>query len=61
MPLITLKLVGEKTTEQKRALVKDITEVTSKHLNVPPQAIMVDIVEYEKQNFGIGGELFADR
>ena len=61
MPLITLKLVGEKTTEQKRALIKDITEVTCKHLNVPPQAIMIDIVEYEKTNFGMGGVIFTDR
>ncbi len=61
MPLITVKTVGEKTTEQKRQVAKDITETIVKNFKVPPEAIMIDIVEYGKDNFAVGGKLFGDR
>lgn len=61
MPLVTVKAVGVKTVEQKRALVKDITEAVVKNFKVPPDAIIVDIVEYSKENFGKAGQLFIDR
>ena len=61
MPLITVKTVGEKTTEQKRGLARDIAEAVIKHFEVPPEAIMIDIIEYGKDNFAIGGTLFGDR
>ena len=61
MPLVTVRAVGEKTIEQKRALVKDITEVVVKNFSVAPEAIIVDIVEYTKDNFAKAGQLFIDR
>ena len=61
MPLITVKAVGEKTIEQKRGLSKDITEAVVKHFNVPPEAILIDIIEYGHDNFAIGGKLFGER
>ena len=61
MPLVTVKAVGEKTIEQKRALVKDITEAVVKNFSVAPEAITVDIVEYSKENFAKAGQLFIDR
>ena len=61
MPLVTVKTVGEKTIEQKRALVKDITEAVVKNFKVAPEAIIVDIFEYSKDNFAKAGQLFSDR
>jgi len=61
MPLITIKIVGEKTTEQKRKLVKDITEVVAKDLNDPPEVVTIDIVEISTNNFAAAGQLFVDR
>ncbi len=61
MPLVTVKAVGGRTVEQKRALVKDITEAVVKNFKVPPDAIIVDIVEYSKENFARAGQLFIDR
>ena len=61
MPLITVKAVGEKTVEQKRALVTDITEAVVKNFSVAPDAVTIDIVEYSKENFAKAGQLFIDR
>ena len=61
MPLITIKTVGEKTTEQKREVTKDITATIIKNFKVPPEVIMIDIVEYGPDNFAVAGKLFRDR
>ena len=61
MPLITVKVLGEKTVEQKRGLAKDITEAVVKNFGSPPEAVTIDIVEYSKENLAIAGKLFLDR
>ena len=61
MPLVTVKVLEGKTIEQKRALVKDITEVVVKDFEVPASAVTIDIVDLSKENLAIGGTLFADR
>ena len=61
MPLITVKAMGGRTTEQKRDLVKDITDAVVKNYNVPPEAVTIDIIEYSRENFGEAGKLFVDR
>jgi 4-oxalocrotonate tautomerase len=61
MPLITIKILGEKTTEQKRNLVKDITAAVVKDLNDPPEVVTIDIVEMSPNNFAVAGQLFVDR
>ena len=60
MPYVTVKAVEERTLEQKRGLVKDITEAVVKHFNVKPEAVAVDILEYSKENLAKAGTLFAD-
>jgi 4-oxalocrotonate tautomerase len=47
--------------EQKRALVKDITEAVVKHFKVGADAVMVEIVESAKENKAKGGVLFSER
>lgn len=61
MPLITVKAIAGRTVEQKRGLVKDITEAVVKNFNVPTEAVMIDILEYSKENMAIAGELHTDR
>ena len=61
MPSITVKTVGEKTIEQKRGLVKDITDAVVKNFGVPPEVVTIDIVEYSKESFATAGKLFLDR
>ena len=61
MPLVTVKVKGARTIEQKRALVKDITEAVVKHFKVQPEVVTIDIVEYSEENMAKAGKLFIDR
>ena len=61
MPLVSVKTKEGKTIEQKRALVKEITESVVKNFKVDPEAVVVDIIEYSGESLAKGGKLFADR
>lgn len=61
MPLVTVKAVEGRTIEQKRGLAKDITEAVVKHFKVKPEVVMIDIVEYSRENLAEAGQLFVDR
>jgi 4-oxalocrotonate tautomerase len=61
MPEIYVHAVEGRTIDQKRALVKDITEAVVRHFKVPAEAVMVQIVESPKDNKAKGGFLFSDR
>jgi len=60
MPLVTVKAVEGKTIEQKRGLVKDITEAVVKNFKVEPESVLVDIVDLSRENIAKAGKLFAD-
>ena len=61
MPVVTLKVLGTLTDEQKREIsrrfTKDLEEVASK----PPEYTYVIIEEVERTNWAHKGVLFADR
>ena len=61
MPLITVKAIEGRTIEQKRGLAKDITEAIVKNFGAKPESVMIDIVEYRKENLAEAGKLFLDR
>ena len=61
MPLVTVKAIEGRTIEQKRGLVKDITEAVVKNFRVEPDSVTVDLVEYSKENLAKAGKLFIDR
>jgi len=61
MPSVTVKAVAGRTTEQKRGLVKDITEAVVKNFGVKPESVTVDIIECSRENLAVGGKLFIDR
>lgn len=60
MPLITIRIVGGKTVEEKRGLAKDVTEAVAKNTGVPPEAVSIDIIEYGLENLAHGGKLLLD-
>ena len=61
MPLVTVKAIEGRTIEQKRGLVKDITEAVVKNFKVEPDSVTIDILEYNKENLSKAGKLFLDR
>ena len=49
-----------RTPEQKKSLMKDITDAVVKNFSVPAEAVMVEIVESEPTAKAKGGVLFSE-
>ena len=60
MPIIQVEMLKGRTVEQKREMVKEITEVVSRTANCPKEAVRIVIREMEFENFGINGKLQCD-
>jgi 4-oxalocrotonate tautomerase len=60
MPEIVFYALGGRSTEQKRALIKDFTDAVVKNYNVDASAVTVTIVESAKEDKAKGGVLFSD-
>ena len=60
MPEIYVHAVKGRTLDQKRALVKDITDAVVKHFDVPPERVVVQIVESKRDSKSRGGVPFSE-
>lgn len=60
MPIVIVEADEGRTVEQKRALVKDITEAVCKNFRVEPQTVTILIHEQKKENRGRAGKLAID-
>jgi 4-oxalocrotonate tautomerase len=61
MPEIYVYAVEGRSIDQKRALVKDITDAVVRNFNVGAEAVMVQIMESPRTSKAKGGFLFSDR
>ena len=61
MPEVYVHAVEGRTAEQKRALMKDITDAVVRNFGVPPETVVVTIVESPKVNKAKGGVPFTER
>jgi 4-oxalocrotonate tautomerase len=61
MPEIIVYAVEGRTAEQKKALMKDITDATVKNFQVPAEAVVVQIIESKKDSKAKGGVPFSER
>ncbi|MER6302442.1 4-oxalocrotonate tautomerase DmpI [Kitasatospora sp. NPDC001539] len=60
MPIVTIQQ-GPRSVEQKRELVKKVTEAFVETLEVPAESVYVWIQEYPADSWGAAGRLTADR
>lgn len=60
MPTIQVSIIEGRTLEQKRQLVKGITDVMIKACNVKPERVVVYINEIKKEHASRGGVLRSD-
>ena len=60
MPIVIVEADEGRTVEQKRALVKDITEAVCTNFQVEPQTVTILIHEQKKENRGKAGKLAID-
>jgi len=61
MPYVTVKMLEGRTDEQKRALVKEVSEAVSRTTNAPVENVTVFIEEMPKNHYGVAGVLFSDK
>jgi 4-oxalocrotonate tautomerase len=61
MPEVYIHAVKGRTLEQKRALIKDVTDAVVRHFNVPIDAVTIEICETEPSLKAKGGVLFSER
>ncbi len=60
MPIVTVEALGGRTVEQKRGLVKDITEAVTKNFNTTPEAVTIIIHEIADEHLAKAGKLKID-
>ena len=60
MPFIIVEAFEGRTVEQKRGIVKDVTEAVCKNFKVDPDAVSILIHEMKRENLGKSGKLTID-
>ena len=60
MPLVIIHADEGKSIDQKRGLVKGITEAVCKNFEVPPEAVSILMHEGKKENRARAGKLAVD-
>ena len=61
MPEIYVHAVKGRSLDQKRALIKDITDAVVRNFGVTSDAVLVEIIETSRDNKAKGGVLFSER
>src|SRR3954451_21502047 len=61
MPEVYVHAIEGRSKEQKRALIKDITDAVVKNFGVTADAVLVEILESSRDNKAKGGVLFSER
>ena len=59
MPLIQVTMVEGRTTEQKHALIRNLSQAMADTLDVPLERIRVALYEVSADEWGIGGVPFS--
>ncbi len=60
MPEIIVYLAEGRPADAKRALMKDITDAVVKNFGVPPERVVVQLVESSKDSKSRGGIPFSE-
>lgn len=60
MPFAQIYMIEGRTEEQKRAVIKEVTEALERAVGAPRQNIRVWIHDVPKENWGIAGESALD-
>lgn len=61
MPDLFIELIEGRTVEQKRELVRKITDVVVDILKVDPEVVNIRFLNVKREDLARGGKLFIDR
>ncbi len=60
MPIITLEGPKIADLDNRRSLIRDLTDAAAKAYGLPQEKIIVILHENSREQVGVGGELLAD-
>lgn len=61
MPKVSIEFFKGRTLDQKRAMVKQVTEAISSSIGVKPEVVSITIHEIDGESFAQGGVLSCDK
>ena len=61
MPYVTIILREGRSVDQKREMVKAVTEAIARTTNAKPEAVHIVVHDEPATNIGSGGQLLADK
>jgi 4-oxalocrotonate tautomerase len=61
MPVVTVQMYVGRTSQQKRALVRAITDAMVKHAGAKPDNLHVILQEVPKENWALAGVMGDER
>jgi 4-oxalocrotonate tautomerase len=61
MPVVRIEMYDGRSLDQKRQLVKEVTDVVARVTGNSPQGVHVIVEEVKRENWAIGGLLWPDR
>jgi 4-oxalocrotonate tautomerase len=61
MPIIRVEMFEGRTVEQKRQLVRELTDSFLRTCGSTADAVQVVIIDQSKENWAKAGELFSDQ
>ncbi|MDY0040161.1 MAG: tautomerase family protein [Desulforhabdus sp.] len=60
MPTINIEILEGRTREQKKALVRGITDIVCDILKIDPQTVNIRIFDLKRSETARGGEFFSE-
>lgn len=61
MPIVQIEILEGRTVEQKRAMVKEVTDAICRTLSTKPDAVRIIIRDMKFENFAAAGVLRSDQ
>jgi 4-oxalocrotonate tautomerase len=61
VPEVYIYAIEGRTLDQKRKLVKEVTEAVARNLDVAEDAVLIQLLESSREAKAKGGVLFSDR
>ena len=61
MPIIRVEMFKGRSSDQKRALVRELTDAFVSAAGGNPDSVHVVITDVDKENWGSGGQLLSDK
>lgn len=60
MPLVQISMLTGRSSEQKRALLADVTEAVARNCKVAPEQVRILISELPAEHWAVGGVSIAE-